>query len=157
MPGAPCGDGLELNTAVLRLCYFLGPSRGGTLAGFLSKSRVPVRCSASTRSINSCTNGTQKRRSPWRWRKQLRGVFNVAGPSPVPLSTVCEATGRRAVAIPGPLYPSVLGRFGFPYLPDDAIAHVKYPIVIDNTAFVEATGFEPRYTAKQTMEGFRWN
>jgi UDP-glucose 4-epimerase len=32
----------ELNTAVLRLCYFLGPSRGGTLAGFLSKSRVPL-------------------------------------------------------------------------------------------------------------------
>ena len=32
----------ELNTAVLRLCYFLGPSRGGTLAGFLSKSRVPM-------------------------------------------------------------------------------------------------------------------
>jgi UDP-glucose 4-epimerase len=89
--------------------------------------------------------------------KQLRGVFNVAGPSPVPLTTVCEATGRRAVAIPGPLYPMVLGRFGFPYLPDDAIAHVKYPVVIDNKAFVEATGFEPRYSAKQTMEGFRWN
>ena len=31
------------------------------------------------------------------------------------------------------------------------------PIVIDNTAFVKATGFEPRYSAKQTMEGFRWN
>jgi UDP-glucose 4-epimerase len=89
--------------------------------------------------------------------RQLRGVFNVAGPPPVPLSIVCEATGKTAVRIPEPLYSSVLGRFGFPYLPPSAIAHVKYPIVIDNSAFVEATGFEPRYTAKQTMEGFRWN
>ena len=89
--------------------------------------------------------------------KKLRGVYNVAGPPPVPLSTVCEATGKRAVPIPEPLYPTVLGRFGFPYLPSSAIAHVKYPIVIDNSEFVEATGFEPRYTAKQTMEGFRWN
>ena len=89
--------------------------------------------------------------------KKLRGVFNVAGPPPVPLSTVCSATGKRAVPIPEPLYASALGRFGFPHLPDDAITHIKYPIVIDNSAFVQATGFEPKYTAKQTMEGFRWN
>ena len=68
-----------------------------------------------------------------------------------------EATGKRAVPIPELLYPRVLGRFGFPYLPPDAIGHVKYPIVVDNSAFVAATDFEPRYSAKQTMEGFRWN
>ena len=68
-----------------------------------------------------------------------------------------NATGKRAVPIPEPLYSSALGRFGFPYLPPTAVAHVKYPIVIDNTAFVEATGFTPRSTDKKTMESFRWN
>jgi len=146
----------EVDTAVLRLCYFLGPSRGGTLAGFLSKRRVPMvmgfdplyQLMHEWDAEEAITLAVEKR---------LRGVFNVAGPPPVPLSTVVSATGKRGVPIPEPLYSRVLGRFGFPYLPDDAIAHVKYPIVIDNKAFVEATDFEPRYSAKQTMEGFRWN
>jgi len=146
----------ELNTAVLRLCYFLGPSRGGTLASFLSKKRVPLVLGFDPL-YQLMHEWDAEEAITLAVEKQLRGVFNVAGPAPVPLSTVCEATGKRAIPIPEPLYSSVLGRFGFPYLPDDAIAHVKYPIVIDNTAFVEATGFEPRYSAKQTMEGFRWN
>jgi UDP-glucose 4-epimerase len=146
----------ELNTAVLRLCYFLGPSRGGTLAAFLSKSRVPLVMGFDPL-YQLMHEWDAEEAITLAVEKQLRGVFNVAGPPPVPLSTVCEATGRRAVPIPGPLYPTVLGRFGFPYLPADAIEHVKFPIVINNSAFVEATGFEPRYSAKQTMEGFRWN
>ncbi|MBW2159910.1 MAG: NAD-dependent epimerase/dehydratase family protein, partial [Deltaproteobacteria bacterium] len=146
----------ELNTAVLRLCYFLGPSRGGTLASFLSKSRVPLVMGFDPL-YQLMHEWDAEEAITLAVERQLRGVFNVSGPPPVPLSTVCEATGRRAVPIPGPLYPTVLGRFGFPYLPADAIEHVKFPIVIDNKAFVEATGFEPRYSAKQTMEGFRWN
>jgi UDP-glucose 4-epimerase len=146
----------ELNTAVLRLCYFLGPSRGGTLAGFLSKSKVPLVMGFDPL-YQLMHEWDAEEAITLAVERQLRGVFNVAGPPPVPLSTVCEATGKRAIPIPEPLYPTVLGRFGFPYLPPSAIVHVKYPIVIDNSAFVEATGFEPRYTAKQTMEGFRWN
>jgi UDP-glucose 4-epimerase len=146
----------ELNTAVLRLCYFLGPSHGGTLAGFLSKRRVPTVLGFDPL-YQLMHEWDAEEAITLAVEKQLRGVFNVAGPPPVPLTTVCEATGRRAVPIPEPLYTMVLGRFGFPYLPPDAIAHVKYPIVIDNKAFVEATGFAPRYSAKQTMEGFRWN
>ena len=89
--------------------------------------------------------------------KKLRGVYNVSGPTPVPLSTLAKAAGRKPVQIPEFLYGRTVGRFGLPYLPDDAINHIKYPIVIDNKAFIAATGFEPKYTAKQTMEGFRWS
>ena len=74
----------------------------------------------------------------------------------MPLSIVCEATGREAVSIPEPLYPLALGRFGFPRLPAGAISHIKYPIVIDSSKFVDVTGFEPKYDAKATLEGFRW-
>lgn len=146
----------ELNTAVLRLCYFLGPSRRGTLADFLSKSKVPTVLGFDPL-FHFMHEWDAEEAITLSIEKKIRGVFNVAGPPPVPLSTLCKATGRRPIPIPEPLYGSVLGRFGFPYLPDDAVAHIKYPIVIDNAAFVKATGFEPKYSAKQTMEGFRWN
>ena len=42
-------------------------------------------------------------------------------------------------------------------LPGDAVAHIKYPIVVNSEPFKQATGFEPKYDSAQTMEGFRWS
>lgn len=145
----------ELNTAVLRMCYFLGPSRRGTLALFLGKKRVPTVMGFDPL-FHLMHEWDAEEAIVLAIEKKIRGVFNVAGPPPIPLSTLCKATGRTAVPIPEPLFPLVLDRFGFPYLPAHAVTHVKYPIVIDNAAFTEATGFEAKYSAKQTMEGFRW-
>jgi UDP-glucose 4-epimerase len=146
----------QIDTSVLRLCYFLGPSRRGTLAAFLSKKRVPLVLGFDPL-FQFMHEWDAEEAIALAVEKKLRGVYNVAGPNPVPLSTLCRETGRTPVSIPEPLYASVLGRFGFPDLPSDAISHIKYPIVIDNASFLAATGFEPSYTARQTMEGFRWN
>jgi UDP-glucose 4-epimerase len=35
-----------------------------------------------------------------------------------------------------------MGRFGFPRLSEGALSHIKYPIVVDNRRFREATGFQ---------------
>ena len=88
--------------------------------------------------------------------KKLRGVYNVAGPPPVPLSLLCRETGRTPVPIPEPLLGTMMGRAGLSYLPTDAIAHIKYPIVVNAKPFVEATGFTPKFDSAQTMEAFRW-
>ena len=86
----------------------------------------------------------------------LSGVYNVAGPQPVPLSLLCQVTGRRAVPIPEALFGHMLGRFGFPKLPRDAAAHIKFPIVVDATSFAQATGFEAEFDEVRTMESFRF-
>ena len=145
----------EMNTAVLRLCYFLGPSRRGTLANFLGKKKVPMIMGFDPL-FQFIHKWDAEEAITLAIEKKLRGVYNVSGPTPVPLSTLAKAAGRKPVQIPEFLYGRTVGRFGLPYLPDDAINHIKYPIVIDNKAFIAATGFEPKYTAKQTMEGFRW-
>lgn len=145
----------DLRTAVLRLVYTLGPSRRGTLANFLGEDRVPTvlgfdplfhfmhehdAAGAIVRALHA----------------DLAGVFNVAGPQPVPLSLLCRATGRKAVPFPELLYPRVLGRFGFPRLPRASISHVKYPVVVDGSTFRKATGFVPAYDEVQVMDAFRW-
>jgi hypothetical protein len=53
------------------------------------------------------------------------------------------------------LHPLLLGRFGLPRLPTGAVAHIKYPIVISDRAFRQATGFVPRYEEYATLEAFR--
>ena len=52
------------------------------------------------------------------------------------------------------LHPFLLGRFGLPRLPAGAVAHIKYPIVISDRAFREATGFQHRFAEYETLGAF---
>ena len=73
----------DIDTAVLRLCYTLGPLRQGTLAAFLKGPRVPTvlgfdplfqfihELDAAAAIVLALEKG-------------LRGVYNVCGPPPVP-------------------------------------------------------------------------
>ena len=145
----------KLKTAVLRIVYTLGPTQRGTLASFLTGSRVPMvagfdplyqfmhQHDAAMAIVEALEN-------------KAHGVFNVAGPQPVPLSLLAEVTGKKVAHIPEPLFDRALGRFGLPKLPKGASAHVKYPVVVDGGLFREATGFKHQYDEIQTMEAFRW-
>lgn len=144
----------EVDTAVLRLCYTLGPLRQGTLAAFIRGPRVPtvlgfdplfqfVHDYDAADAICVALD------------KGLRGVFNVAGPPPVPLSVIIQQTGRSNVPIPEPVFTFMLGRFGLPKLPRGALAHVKHPVVMDASAFQRATGWQPTYDEDATMHDFR--
>jgi UDP-glucose 4-epimerase len=86
---------------------------------------------------------------------KLRGVFNVAGPPPMPLSSIIRGTGRQPLPVPEPLLRKVLGRFGLPKLPRGALSHIKYPIVIDDAAFRHATGFSHEVDEHTTLHEFR--
>ena len=145
----------NLVTSVLRFCYTLGPTGHGTLASFLRGPRVPTLLGFDPlyqfmheRDVASAIVTALKSR--------IRGVYNVAGPQPVPLSVLARGTGRSFVPLPEPLFSRLVGRLGFPDLPDGAGAHVKYPIVVDDSAFRRATGFDPAYDERAVMESFRW-
>lgn len=130
----------NLVTSVLRLVYTLGPSRTGTLASFLKGRRVPMVLGFDPL-FQFLEEDDAARAITLAVEKRLRGVYNVCGPAPVPLSMVARETGRTVVPVPEPFLKGLLGRFGFPDLPPGALEHIKYPIVVDGRAFHEATGF----------------
>ena len=144
----------ELSTAVLRICYTLGPSCAGTLASFLRARRVPTvlgfdplfQFMHEEDVANAICAGLEHK---------LRGVFNVAGPPPVPLSLLIEHTGGQRVPLPEGLFRLALGRLGLPRLPKGAVKHLKYPVVINSGAFREATGFAHDWDETATTQSFR--
>jgi UDP-glucose 4-epimerase len=144
----------ELNTAVLRLCYTLGTPGAGTLSQYIAGRTVPLvlgydplfQVLHEEDAVEALALALSKR---------LRGIFNVAGPQPLPLSRVVQETGRTPLPLPEPLLRLLVGRVGFPQLPAGALEHLKYPVVIDARAFREATGFSPRYDEVQTLHRFR--
>ncbi len=144
----------ELVTTVMRICYTLGPSGHGTLATFLRGSRVPTllgydplfQFMHEDDVVTAISLSLQKR---------LRGVYNVAGPQPMPLSLIAKTAGRKVVPLPEIVYSFALGRFGLPKIPPGALGHIKYPVVVDATHFNEATGFKFAYDETKTVRAFR--
>ena len=145
----------EVCTTVLRLVYSLGPSSRGTLASFLRGPAVPtvfgfdplyqfLHERDATRAIATAVE------------HELHGVYNVAGPQPVPLSILCRVTGRTPIPIPEAFYRRALGKFGFPKLPRGAENHVKFPILVDDRPFRRETGFDHHFDEVRTMESFRF-
>ena len=87
--------------------------------------------------------------------RRPRGVFNVVGPPPIPLSIVIREVGRASLPLPGFVYTIALGRFGLPKLPDGALSHIRFPVVADGSAFVKATEFAARFDATDAMNAFK--
>ena len=143
----------KLGTSVLRLCYTLGPTKHGTLAAFIKGPRVPMvfgfdplfhfmhEDDAAAAIVSAAEN-------------KVRGVYNVSGPPPLPLSIIIREAGRTPIPVPEFVFRMALGRFGLPNLATGAIAHIKYPIVIDSLPFRKLTGFRFEYDAPATLEAF---
>lgn len=143
-----------LATTVLRLVYTLGASQTGTLGSFLKARRVPLvlgfdplfQFLEETDAARGIVAAIENR---------PRGIFNVSGPAPVPLSTIVKQTGRTGVPLPEPLIKGLLGRFGLPSLPGGAIEHLKYPIVVEGKVFAQATGFAHEVGEVEVLERYR--
>jgi UDP-glucose 4-epimerase len=144
----------DLQTSVLRVCYTLGPSKHGTLATFLDPQRVPVVLGYDPL-FHFMHEDDVAKAIQLSLEKNLRGVFNVAGPPPLPLSVIIRKAHRSALPLPEFVFTSVLGRFGLPRLTAGAVAHIKYPVVIDAKRFAAATGFVASKSAEDTIDEFR--
>jgi UDP-glucose 4-epimerase len=144
----------NMRTVVLRIVYALGPSGRGTLASFLAGTRVPMVLGFDPL-FHVMHEDDAAKAIVVAVESEIAGVYNVAGPPPVPLSVLCHATGRTAIPLPESWMPRALGRFGLPKLPRGAISHLKHPVVVDNSAFVSATGFEYSHSEHATMASFR--
>jgi UDP-glucose 4-epimerase len=149
----------HVRTIVLRVCYTIGPSKKGTLASFLERRRVPMvlgfdplfqvmheddAADAILRSAQAATD------------EGLKGVFNVAGPQPLPLSEVIRLAGRTALHLPEPMFPWAFGRFGLPRLAAQSLEHIKHSVVVDDAAFRRATGFAHTWDESETLASFRY-
>ena len=143
----------ELTTSVLRLVYTLGPTGHGTLGTFLKGRRVPTLLGFDPLfqfmhehdHVSAICLALEKR---------PRGVFNVSGPQPVPLSVIIRQTQRTILPLPELLVSFAIGRFGLPKLPKGALEHIKHPVIVDGSAFKQATGWAHKYDEAEAMRDF---
>jgi UDP-glucose 4-epimerase len=95
-------------------------------------------------------------------RKGVRGIFNVAGPEPSPLSRVIKILGRSHFPVPVPLGKIALRRLWGLHLtnfPAPEIDHILYVCMVDDGRARQSLGFRPGKTLAETVmavDADRW-
>jgi UDP-glucose 4-epimerase len=92
----------------------------------------------------------------------VRGIFNVAGPEPVPLSRLIKLLGRQRVSVPYSLARVALHRLWALRLttfPPPELDHIRYVCMVDDRRARQVLGFAPRVSLEDTVRSVdegRW-
>jgi len=84
----------------------------------------------------------------------VRGIFNIAGPPPVPLSKALRVLGRRSVGIPYSLAKSGLTglfQFGMTHFPAAELDFIRFVCMVDDGAARRALGYAPQHDLRETL------
>lgn len=92
----------------------------------------------------------------------IRGVFNIAGPPPIPLSRAISLLGRRRVGIPHALAKrgvSGLFRVGMTHFPAPELDFIRFVCMVDDTRARKRLGYRPGHDLLATLHAVdeeRW-
>jgi UDP-glucose 4-epimerase len=84
-----------------------------------------------------------------------RGIYNVAGPEPAPLSRILKILDRSTVPVPYTLGKAVLKRlwsFRLTTFPSPELDHIRYVCMVDDRRAREELGYEPEMSIDETVK-----
>jgi UDP-glucose 4-epimerase len=84
-----------------------------------------------------------------------RGIYNVAGPDPLPLSHAIKLLGRPSLPIPYTLGKAVLKRlwsFRLTTFPAPELDHIRYVCMVDDAAARRELGYAPEVSIEDTVK-----
>jgi len=95
-------------------------------------------------------------------RPGVRGIFNIAGPPPLPLSHAIKNLGRAQLPVPHPIAKmgiDRLFRLHVSSFPAEELDFIRYVCMVDDTRAREVLGYTPRFSLEQTLQAVdeeRW-
>lgn len=84
----------------------------------------------------------------------VRGIYNIAGPGPVPLSRALEVLGRRSVAVPYTLARGGLAgmfRLGISKFPAPELDFIRYVCMVEDAPARAELGYAPHFDLEATL------
>lgn len=95
-------------------------------------------------------------------RPGLRGIFNLAGPAPAPLSKLQRILGRTPIPMPHMLLKPALDRafrMRLTSFPAPELDHIRYVCMVDDKRARETLGYAPAHSLEETVRAVdrgRW-
>ena len=87
-------------------------------------------------------------------RPGIRGIFNVGGPAPTPLSHLVAKTGRPRFAVPHPIATGLvkqLWRYRATSFPAPELDHIRYVCMVDDARARDELGYRHRYDVDEAV------
>lgn len=84
----------------------------------------------------------------------VRGIFNIAGPEPLPLSRMLKMLGRATLPVPHVLAKGMqrsLWRYRLSSFPAPELDHIRYVCMVDDRRARAQMGFAPRRSLRETV------
>jgi UDP-glucose 4-epimerase len=88
-------------------------------------------------------------------RPGVRGIFNLAGPAPLPLSRLISLTGRTRVSIPHFVMQTMtqrLWRYRATSFPAPELDHIRYVCMVDDRRAREVLGYTNAHDIRETVQ-----
>lgn len=146
----------EVETVVLRPAHIVGTVRNGP-ALYLSLDRVPtllgfdpmIQVVHESEVVNALVTAMEP---------GVRGIFNVAGPSPAPLSAILSYLGKTAVPLPHFILRQIAQKawdLGFAQVPPPEIDFLRFPCLVDDSRARSVLKHAPSLSLSQTLDKIR--
>lgn len=147
----------DIETVILRPAHIVGPHVRNAPSNYLRLRIVPslmgfdpmvqlIHEDDLLRSLEACL------------KPGVRGVLNLAGIEPVPLSSIHRVLGKPVLPIPHPLFKVFLERawkYRLTSFPAPELDHIRFNAVLDTTRAKEVLGLEPERGLYEILEPFR--
>lgn len=143
----------DVETVVLRPVHIIGPVRNAP-SNYLRLPAIPTLLGfdpmVQVIHIQDVVDAIEAALAPG-----VRGIFNLAGPPPLPLSRLIAATGRPSFPVPHSLARTAmrnLWRVRATSFPVPELDHIRYVCMVDDRRAREALRFEPRHDVRRAVE-----
>lgn len=143
----------DLETVLLRPVHIIGPVRNAP-SNYLRLPAIPTLMGFDPMvqiiHVEDVVSAIEAALEPG-----IRGVFNVAGPPPLPLSRLVGATGKPSFPVPHAFARSAmknLWRFGATSFPTPELDHIRYVCMADDRRAREQLGFAHRHDVRRAVD-----
>ena len=138
----------DVSAAVLRPVNIVGPHLRNLMSRLLRRGRVPKLLGYDPL-MQFLHEGDAARAIAMAIEDpDLVGVFNIAGEGVIPWSRAIRAAGQRMAIVPVSVARALAGVGG---IPPHLVRYFRFPTVVCDADFREATGFRPAWTTIDTL------
>jgi UDP-glucose 4-epimerase len=147
----------EIETVILRPCHIVGPHVRNAASKYL-RLRIMPSLMGFDPMLQLVHEDDLLRMVEAALRPGVRGIFNLAGTEPVPLSRILKILGKPSLPLPHALFRAVLERawrYRLTSFPAPELDHIRFNTVLDTRRAAEVLGIEPERSLYEILEPFR--
>ncbi len=147
----------DVETVILRPTHIVGPNVRNAASKYMRLRIIPVLMGFDPM-MQLIHEDDVLRMTEAALRPGIRGMFNIAGTDPVPLSRILEILNKPVLPVPHPLLRLIVDKawkYRLSSFPAAELDHIQFNSVLDTRRAREVLGVDPERSLYEILEPFR--